>query len=195
MKRLGQLESGVWRSLFAWIRRRPIGVEPGDQTFGYAAAAGPALWTMVVVCSLEIPLVHFLVPGFTARVVFLVAGAWGLVWMVGFLASWYVHPHLVRADELRIRNTMLTDLPVPRSYIESVRREQRSPTSSKTVQLDEDGRLHVVVAGMTNLEIRLAEPLMVTVPKRGETQVTVVRFYADDPTAMIAALRQSEPAR
>lgn len=184
-----KMESGIWRSLFHWARRRTIGVVPGDDAFGYAAAAAPVLWVFIGLSAFEIPLLHFVLPWPAARVVFLLLGAWGLVWMVGLLASFYVHPHVVSNAGLRVRNSVLVDIPIPWDAVEAVRPHRRTLAKARTVQFEEEaagGVVHVSVSSMTNVEIQLAYAIDVPIPKFGRRPVMVVRCFADDPAGFIA---------
>lgn len=187
------MESGVWRSLYHWARRRPVGIGPADDAFGYAAAAAPILWVFVGLSAFEIPLLHLVLPWPVVQVIFLILGAWGLIWMVGFLASFYVHPHLAGPDGLRIRNSMLIDIPVGWESIEEIRPHRRTLTGTKTLQYesppDRGGVLHVTVSSMTNVEIVLSRPIQVRVPKLGPQPVVVLRCYADDPTGFVTRAR------
>lgn len=192
LRKAASLEAGVWRSLFHWVRRRPIGAAAGDATFGYAKAGAPIIWVFVALSAFEIPLLHFVLPWPLARIIFLVLGAWGLIWMVGLLASVYVHPHVVGRAGLRIRDSLFVDIAVPWEAIEAVRPRRHTLQQTRTVQLGgvDDSVVHIAVSSMTNVEIILRAPITVPVPKLGPTEVLAVRCFADDPAAFIAAARQ-----
>jgi len=182
------LEAGIWRSLHHWARRRPVGAHQGDLTFGYAAAAAPLLWVFIVMSAIEIPLLDLVLPWAAARIVFLVLGAWGLAWMVGLLASLYVHPHVAGDSGLRIRSGLMVDITVPWESIATVRTHRRTLPKTRTLQLEQEGSgtvLHVTVSSMTNVDIELRQPISVLVPKIGTTSITRLRCYADDPAAFV----------
>ena len=75
------------------------------------------------------------------------ARAWGLVWMLGLLAGYRVRPHLLGADELRLRNGPLTDVPVALSDVARVRHERMDLESAvRSLQLREsDGTTELQV--------------------------------------------------
>ena len=186
-------EAGVWRSLVSWIRRRPIGVGPDDAAFGYAAAAAPALWVFVALSAVEIPLLHFLIPWPTVQVIFLLLGAWGLLWMVGLVASLYVHPHVITGSGLRIRSSIGIDLDLSWDDIEFVALHRRTLPSSKTVVVEHDARgaiAYITVSDMTNLEIEFREPMVLDLPKTGGEPIAVLRCYADDAPGFLAEVRR-----
>jgi hypothetical protein len=186
-------EAGVWRSLFRWVRRRPIGVEPSDATFGYSSAAAPILWVFIVMSAVEIPLLHLVIPWPTVQVIFLVLGAWGLFWMVGLLASYHVHPHVIGEQGVRVRNSLGVDVQIPWAGIRAIRPHRRTLASSKTVQVEPGTNgvvAHVAVSSMTNVEIELAEPMMLDLPAAGDEPVAVLRCYADDAAGFVARGRE-----
>jgi len=182
------LEVGIWRSLHHWARRRTVGANQGDRTFGYAAAAAPLLWVFIVMSAIEIPLIDLVLPWTAARIVFLILGAWGLVWMVGLLASLHVHPHVAGDSGLRIRSGLMVDITVPWESIAAVRTHRRTLPKTRTLQLEQEASgnvLHVTVSSMTNVDIELRQPISVLVPKIGDTSITRLRCYADDPLAFV----------
>lgn len=181
-------EAGVWRSLYHWARRKQIGVAPGDATFGYSSAAAPILWVFIVMSAIEIPLLHLIIPWPTVQVIFLVIGAWGLIWMVGLLASFHVHPHVISDRGVRIRNSLGVDVQIPWAEIRAIRPYRRTLASSATTVIDKDSRgdvAHIAVSSMTNVEIELHAPISVDLPKV-DGPVAAVRCYADDPTGFLA---------
>src|SRR5262245_59348361 len=106
-------EMGMWRSLYVWIFRRPLTRETGAAPFGYAGMVTPLLGVFIGVSAIEVPILHFLLPWQTVRVVGIILGAYGLLWMVGLLAALRVHPHVVAASGLRIRDGISHDVTIP----------------------------------------------------------------------------------
>lgn len=81
--------------------------------FGGAAKVMPLLWMFIGLSAAEVPILHLILPWHTARVITLGLGAYGLLWMVGILASLKVHPHLVGPTGMRIRSGLSYDVTVP----------------------------------------------------------------------------------
>jgi hypothetical protein len=108
-----------------------------------------ALW--IFGSAVEVPLVHVLVPWDGARIPLLILGAWGLTWMVGFLAGLRSYPHLLDADALRVRNGPMHDIAVPLAEIAQVTTSEKSlPSSMWVLQPERTGdglRLNVTVSG------------------------------------------------
>lgn len=106
---------------------------------------------------------------------------------LGMLAAVTVHPHVVGPDGVRVRSGTALDLHLPWETIASVRRVRRGH-EGRAVSLD-GAAVNVTVSHDTVVEIALAHPVSVTV--RGEdTDVTLVRLYADDATGFVTALRR-----
>ena len=73
VRRAVSFELGVWRSLYRWTPRRPLGPEDSE-TFGYAGPVTPVIWAFIGLSAIEIPVAHLLLPWQTARVIVLVVG-------------------------------------------------------------------------------------------------------------------------
>ena len=182
-------ERGVWVSLFRWVFRRPDPAGPGAR-FGNSAMTTPLMLAFIGVSIVEIPILHFLLPWRTVQIIAFAVSIWGLLWMVGLLAAVRGHPHLVQREGIRIRSGFTVDAFVPWSAVAEVRTRNRPLEKSKGVQFEEtaDGGLigKVVVLGQTNVELVLAAPAEVGLP-RGP--LTELHFWADDSKDLVAALK------
>ena len=100
--RLIRLELNIWRSLLFWssaTARREAGARPrvarspqaGTHTerprFPYARELAPLIGVFIFVSTIELVAVHLLLPWETVRLVLDIVSLWGLLWMVGLLAS------------------------------------------------------------------------------------------------------------
>ena len=172
-------ELNMWRSLYRWLaRRRGSGTE-----FPYSGAVAAILWTFIILSAVEVPAAHILLPWETARVILDVAGVYGLLWMIGLLASVKVHPHSASEDGLRIRHGFTTDITLPWDAIESARARIGNFEKSRSVQVDGE-TLAVVVAQQTSVDLKLREPRTVL----GHT-VSTIRLYADDAPGLVKHIR------
>ncbi|MEU4423484.1 hypothetical protein AB0F81_22890 [Actinoplanes sp. NPDC024001] len=181
-------ELRLWAALFRWILRRPIPVEPGTERFEYVGAVRMILGVFIGVSALEIPILHLMVPWETVRIALLAIGVYGLIWMFGLLATMRVYPHLVGPAGLRIRNSITLDLLLEWDAIESIEVRRRSMPPGGQTQL-EDGVLSLGMASQTSIDVRLTAPRVVPVRKTRGEPVSVIRFHADDPEALVAAAR------
>jgi len=182
-------EAAMWRGLFRWITRRPLRLAPGDAAFGHAGPVKPIFAAFVVLSALEIPIfdlvISRLVPWPAVRFAVLAAGAYGLVWMLGLLGALLTNPHVVGGAGIRLRNGTSIDVTIPWDAIASVGHRYRSLPSSKGIQV-EDSVLNLGTGGQTSVDVTLREPLTLPVHK---DPVREVRFYADDPKALVARAR------
>ncbi|MGN9909070.1 PH domain-containing protein [Phytohabitans sp. LJ34] len=182
-------ETAMWRGLFRWLTRRPVQLAPGDVAFGHAGPVKPIFAVFIVLSALEIPIfdlvISRLVPWSTVRYAALVAGVYGLIWMIGALGALLTNPHVVGDAGIRLRNGTSIDITIPWDAIASVRHRYRSLPSSRGVQV-EGTVLHLGTGGQTSIDVTLREPL--TLPVH-EDPVDEVRFYADDPNALVALAR------
>lgn len=176
-------EIAMYRSLWRWARRRPpVGVGEGDRAFSYLQPVHVLLWFFIGMSAFEIPIFDFLayklVPWEPARWIVLGLGVWGLVWMLGLLASFHVHPHVVTATGIKVRNGHGVEVTVGWEEIESVRKRSRQLPSSKAVQPDGD-KLHIAVNSQTTVDIVLRRPREFALPRVTGT-FDEIRMHVDD---------------
>lgn len=190
-RRVVAFELALYRSLFRWVARRPD--IPSDAVaFPYIGAIAALLWAFIFVSAIELIALHLLLPWETIRLIVDIVSIWGLIWMLGFMASFKVHPHLVSDSGLRIRNGAATDITVPWDAIARVGVRERSRDKSTAIQLDQDEQgtvLNVVVGSRTNVNVTLLRPLVVPLSK-GEEPVTEIRLYADDARGLAKHVRE-----
>ena len=190
VRRVVTFELGLYRSLFGWVTRRPD--VPSDAVaFGYIGAVAALLWAFIFGSATELVVLHLLLPWETVRIVVDVLGIWGLAWMLGMMASFRVHPHLVSNSGLRIRHGATTDMAVRWDDIATIRVRERSRDKSQAVQLDKaegSAVLNVVIASRTNVDVTLRRPLVVPL-RTGEESVTEFRFYVDDARELVRRVR------
>jgi len=197
------MEAAMWRSLYLWARRRPPALSPGDVPFSYLGVVKPILGVFLALSVVEIPILDLIiknvVPWQPARLIMLAISIWGLLWMVGLLASLKIHPHVAGHAGLRVRMGAGVDFTVPWGQVDAICKGYRSMPSSKSVQIEDDrGRrvLHIVVGSQTSVDVRLRRPAPFLLPTGESEPVDEVRLYADDPDALVrAALGFVEAAR
>jgi hypothetical protein len=189
-------ELGMWRSLYRWTTRRPVaGLD--ERAFSYADAITPILWAFIVLSAIEIPVFHLLIPWPTVQLIGLALGAYGLLWMIGLLASLRVHPHVVGASGLLVRYSSTIDFPIPWDNVVAIHTKTRSLEKQRTAQVEEtdSGRLlSIAISSQTNIEIQLREPTVVRLFRGPTEPINELRIFADDPKSFMAAVRQHQPA-
>jgi len=187
-------EINMWVSLYRWVFRRPVSREPGARAFGYARSVTPVLIVFIVVSAIEIPIVDLLLPWEGARVALLAAGFYGLLWMIGMLASLRVSPHVVAASGLRIRANGGLDITIPWDHIRSIQVSNRMMEKGRSL-IYEGSVLHIAVGKQTNVDIAFRYPTVLELPRGDTPELSELRVAVDDPADLVAAAREFLPAR
>ncbi|MGW0807641.1 hypothetical protein [Nonomuraea sp. NPDC002799] len=178
-------------ALGLWLARRKHGVPAGAITATYAKEQTFMLSLLLFATVVETVVLDLLlaatgVPGWLRSGV-LIADLYGLLFGVMLAATCATRPHVLTAGELRVRYGAYFDLRVPRDLIASVRTSRDD--NAKGMVTIEDGRLSVAVASRTNVTIELTEPIAVVRPLGRRAEAGTIRFFADDPGPVVAALR------
>ncbi|WP_340538090.1 hypothetical protein [Nocardioides sp. GXZ039] len=137
-------------------------------------------------------LLHLLLPD-SVRMVALVLGILGFVWLVGFLASLICYPHVVGHGRLRLRFSVFHDVTLPLNAVSEVRRYPSEPPSNDAARVI-DGELVMAVSGQANLALALADatqPVSSSPRLRRDGPITGVVCYVDDPAAARRVLSTS----
>jgi len=179
-----RLEIGTWRSLFLWLIRRVPGKGLRAEDFPYAKEVTPIVIAITFVSAIEVPVVHLLVPWQPVKLALLIAGVWGVLWMVGYLAGMRVFRHLIDDTGLRIRQGPNVDLHIPWEAVAGVT-AQRGRFEGRGLHV-EDGVAYVPVLNQTRVRVTLERPI------EGAAEV---RFYADDVRGFVAAAKRRAPRR
>lgn len=107
------------------------------------------------------------------------------------LAVLVTRPHFVSRDRLVHRNGARFELTLPLTSIIAVSSDRKSHGGATLQFHDEDDvpELAIVVGNQTNVSVRLAEPIRITLPN-GKTGAAE-RVRADEPAAAAAGIRQA----
>jgi hypothetical protein len=163
-------------------------IAPGGTGIGYVKALMPMLIVFSVVTLIEAALFTLVDFGFVFHLVLLVLELYSVLLMLGYLAAMVVRPHTVGPRELRVRNGAFLDVAVPLAQVQAVHRRRRNHNDRHLITLA-DGEFRLVLNAETNVEIELREPITVTRPLGKTGTASVLKFYADDPDAAVAAIR------
>lgn len=175
-------EAGIWRSLYRWLTRRPRAARVDAVLFGYGSQATPILLAFIFLSMLEIPILPLLLPWTAVRYSLLVLGVWGLLWMLGLLASIRIYPHVIEEEGLRLRSGFQFDAFVRWEQIATIRLRRSSSDRKLQIEQHQNGA-SVALHGTNNLEVTLSEPVIVHLPDGREATVDAISFFADKPTA------------
>lgn len=178
-------------SLVLWAARRRNGVPPGTTVVPYARAQTPMLTVLLFVMVVETVWLELLLRGIGAPVALragvLLIDLYSVLFGLQFGAACVTRPHVVSADELRIRYGVFFDLRVPRQRIAAVRLAPNYNESGMVKTYDE--RLAVAVTAQTNVVVELTEPITVVRPLGRRAEARTIRFFTDAPNTALEALR------
>lgn len=190
VRRLVLHELRALASLGRWVRRGTHGVRPGDLAATYTGPQTATMYGLLFVMVIETVGLAFLIPWPVVHRVILALDLYGVVLVLALHAACVTRPHVVHPDgSLRIRYGALFDLAVPQDAVASVRVDRRYP-EGRLITLSEDGVLDLIVGSQTSVTLELNRPLPFTRPLGATEKAHTIRFHADDPRALVSALRQ-----
>jgi hypothetical protein len=169
------------RALLLAVRRRPD-VSAGEMAVRYGQEIRMLLWVVLIVDGGVAAILHLVIPWPWPwlRIVSLIAGIAGAVWLACFLATFYVYTHAIGPSRLRLRFAAMQDVSVPLNRVRAVRTERRMWATQKSLDVV-DGTLTLPHSRTTNVRVDLHTPF--EVERRGHPPAAVQRiaFAADDP--------------
>ncbi|MEW2180608.1 hypothetical protein AB0890_30330 [Streptomyces sp. NPDC005406] len=194
VRRLVVHELRALHSLGLWLVRRRHGVPEGALSVPYTGPQTAMMYGLVFVSVVETVMLALLIPWPVVHRILLVLDVYGVLLVLALHAACVCRPHVVGADgSLRVRYGALFDLLVPAASVAAVRVERRFP-QGRLVEHDSDGVLDLAVGGQTTVTVELSAPLGFVRPLGGRGQAVAVRFHADDPRAVVAALTRARTA-
>lgn len=179
-------EAGIWRSLFRWLTRRPRAIHADAALFGYGSQATPILLAFIFLSALEIPILPLVLPWTAVRYSLLVLGIWGLLWMLGLLASIRTYPHTIDTTGLRLRSGFQFEASIPWQKISTIRLRRSSSGRKLQIDRNESGST-VALHGTNNVEVTFQGPVLIRFLDGRQASVDALRFYADSPAALVSA--------
>ncbi|MFB7182607.1 hypothetical protein ACFCYI_33465 [Streptomyces sp. NPDC056257] len=190
VRRLLRHELHALAALGRWTVRGRHGVRPGDLAVAYTGPQTAMMYGMLFVSVVETVALALLIPWPAVHRVVLVLDVYGILIVLALHAACVTRPHVVRPDgSLLIRYGALFGLAVPADAVASVRVERRYP-EGRLVTLSPDGVLDLIVGSQTTVTLELNRPLRFTRPLGATGEARTVRFHADDPRALVTALRR-----
>jgi hypothetical protein len=192
--RLAMNELRSLHSLPLWVARRRHGVPAGAHAAPYTEPQNAVMWVFIGVSALEGVLLAMIVPWPLVHATLLFVHIYGLLLMLGMQAACVTRPHVAGPDgSLRLRYAGLFDLTIPAGSITGVRVERRY-VGGRLVSRPAEDELDLVVGGQTTVTVELTAPVTYVRPLGRTGRARVIRFQADDPAALVAAVRAGRAA-
>ncbi|MGH8877555.1 MAG: hypothetical protein ACRD0P_09470 [Stackebrandtia sp.] len=185
-----KIEARGYQSMYRMVFRRPR-VPDGAVGFGYHRNVLMVLIVFVVVSAIELVVVDLIVRQWpVVRIIMLVLGIWGVVYMLGMLCGMLTRPHSIGPKGLRVRDSTELDIDLPWRNVHAVEWRERTETEKKPKLTADNGAVtfHVRVQRSTNIDVELDEPLTLRLPHGTET-VDRIAFYVDDPKDYMNQMR------
>ncbi len=184
--KLIKMEAQLWASLYAWMRRRPL----GPDAFPYHGRSKLALvmGIMVLTAPLAIALVDLVIPWPLLRITAVVGVLYAMLWSIMLFASLRSMPHRLEPSGLRLRYGVLAGAFIPYDRIvEAMVAMAKVPGSGEGLQVEGEAAF-LAIEGETNLLIRLNEPLSLDRALGKTPPVREIHFFTDEPKRMIERL-------
>ena len=176
-------------SLGLWVARKRVGVRGGDLAFPHARDQAALMYGFAFVCLVETVGMSYLLGGLpVVHAIVLVLDVYTVLFVLGLQAAAVTRPHVLSSDALRLRQAAHVDVLVPLDRIAAVRHELLFSHEKR------EGELDLAVGSQTSVTLELTEPLDVPRLLGGARAVRVLRFHADEPRALLAALKQARTA-
>ncbi|MCP3799652.1 hypothetical protein NLX83_10325 [Allokutzneria sp. A3M-2-11 16] len=170
-----------FRSLFLLLRGRKD-VPEGGTAVRYSGESTTVLIALLVASLIEIVAVEFLVPWATVRWILLVLSVYGVVWLVGYMATLITRPHVIGPENLLLRNGSQAEHAFPLTVVRKARAERKGNHERSVAVVGET--LNIAAGDTTTVFVEFDPPQEVD----GRT-VRGARFHADDPQAVVRLLR------
>ncbi|MFE9455593.1 hypothetical protein [Streptomyces californicus] len=194
VRRLVVHEVRALHSLGLWLLRRRHRIPEGARPFPYTGPQAWIMWAFLLVSVVETVVLALVIPWPLVHAIVLVVDVYGILIILALHAACETRPHVVAADgALRLRYGALFDLRVPAAVIASARVERRF-TDGGLVRVDEEGTLGLAVGSRTTVSVELTEPVEFVRPLGRRGSARTLRFHADEPQAMVAALGRERSA-
>jgi hypothetical protein len=187
MAKLILFEPRLWVCLARWATGRYP-----KTGFHYDASLRTIIWTAAALVVIEGAIVdlllELLLPGGVWVWVALGLHLYGLLVLLGFLASWATHPHILDEHGLRLRDGIFTELVIPYSAVTDAR-VARQPNLGRS-GLKIDGTTAVLACGDATVALALDSTRPLAVHGRPEgISLASLATTVDQPRTFVDALR------
>lgn len=185
-------EARMWVCCFQLILMR----RPGARgAFSYHRGLQPVLLVVLALVILELGILEIVLAAILGGSVWvwvaLGVHVYAVVWVIGFLGSIRLRPHLVAPDGLRLRDGVLTDLVVPYDGIAGVRAVARDNFGRSGFKIDRDEGSALLAYGAATVRLDLRPRARIEV--NGEArpaEFTHLAITADDAAGFVREVKR-----
>ncbi|MBE1499436.1 hypothetical protein H4696_006536 [Amycolatopsis lexingtonensis] len=178
-------EAVLFSSIWLLLRGRKD-VPDGGVALPYAGPQRPMIVVFLVVSLVETGAFLLVDFGPVGDALLLLAEVYTAAWLLGTLAAGTTRPHVVSADELRVRAFAQFDLRLPRADVESFTRRTENHASARTLVWGAE-ELVMPQNMETNVVVRLHRPVAATRPLGGTEKIRVLKLFVEDPAFAVRA--------
>ena len=153
------------------------------------------LIVFIVLSAIEIPIVDLIAhPWPWLRIPLLIAGIWGVTWMLGLLLGFITRPHAVGPEGIRVRSGAEIDIDLPWEVVERVVRskDRRREGAEDRGRASTDARSRCGCRTRPTSSSCSSARSIARLPKGAES-VDAVRLWVDDPDGFMSAVRTHIP--
>ncbi len=154
--RLAIAEIAVLETAVRYVLRRPVGVHSGDVVLPYGRSARTLLFAFSPAALVELVVTDYFLRSTPLRWPLLVLGLLSLPYLLGFVATSWVHPHLLRTDRLIVRSGAAFSVEIPLALLSGWSTGFRIDGGRLRVT---EGCLSLPSSGQTDVRLFLSEPL------------------------------------
>ncbi|MDQ2806207.1 MAG: hypothetical protein M3Z04_04695 [Chloroflexota bacterium] len=186
--RLVAMEPRIYVCLYRFLRRSP----PAADEFAYyrRSMMGAVVALIFLTAPFEVLAYELLIPWAGVRWALLALTLYSMLWLLGFYASLRTLPYRLAADGLQLHYGLVAEGTVPYAALADATLERRkAPQGREGLQTSRDGALYLAIGGRTDLTLRLHTPVIIQGLFQPQPPATVLHLAADDPAALVAALR------
>ncbi len=155
-QRIAAAEIVVLETAVRYVLRRPAGVRAGDVVLPYGRSARTLMFALSPAVLVELLVMDYLLRATPLRWPVLVLGLLSLPYLLGFVATSRVYPHLLRTDQLVLRSSSHFSVEIPLAILAGWSTGFRLDSGHRRVT---EGRLCLPSSGQTDCRLLLREPL------------------------------------
>jgi len=188
-------EVRLWACLMRWLFGRHEG--RSAQAHPYGRSLRPLLIVLLALVIVEGGLVEGVLALLAPRTpwpwLVLVLHVYALVWIAGLMASLRTRPHLLNSGELRLRDSVFTEIVVPLAAITGARATRRQTAARSGFLLDSAGAAATLAYGEATVTVMLDPDYPIDVDGTSVAGLKCLHITVDDTGRFLQAIATPPP--